>query len=91
MTRPCCGTHLRPLRDSVAHSLVDAHVQALGAQVVCLVVVLALVEQAADHVHPVQAAVALHPALLDLLLVLALDLRGNETKHVRNISLNPAT
>jgi hypothetical protein len=37
-----------------------------------VLVVASLVEEAADHVHPVVAAVALHPALLHLIIVLFL-------------------
>lgn len=46
--------------------------EAAGAQVVHALVILPLVEQAADLVDPALTGVALHPVLLDLIVVLLL-------------------
>ena len=57
---------LQPASGQRARTVQQAH----GADVGHVVVVAPLVEQAADLVHPALAVVALHPALLRLLVVL---------------------
>ena len=54
-------------------TLIETPAEADGAEVGHLILVPALVEEAADLMHPALTLVASHPVLLDFVLVLLLD------------------